>query len=385
MYFVAGLKSKNEYAEFLQGNTTGSDIVIEGISFDSRTVRKNELFVPLEGKNFSGFSFIDEAIKKGAVVLSNKCHSNNCIQVDDVYSSLIKLCQKHIEELGVKLILITGSYGKTTIKDMLKHSIGSACHTNKLNENNEFGIPFTILSCKPHSDYLVVECGARNIGDFDLIAKHLKSDAFILTDVAAVHLETFKTIKNIEKTKLTLKKTLKEKSIFIDGRKLNYLNYQEKNNHIVESVINKLHIAIENKIDSYQPSEGRGKIIKTMGGSIIDQTYNSSPSTLIATVTPYSNKNTTLILGDMAELGESELDEHVKILDHFHEYKIWVTGRIFKKAVAKTKSKNVKYFENEKEFPTAGLRLLLQNNENLYFKGSRSSKIERFIKLLLND
>ena len=69
MYFVAGLKSKNDYAEFLQGNTTGKDIVIEGISFDSRTVRKNELFVPLAGKNFSGFSFIDEAIKKGAVIL----------------------------------------------------------------------------------------------------------------------------------------------------------------------------------------------------------------------------------------------------------------------------------------------------------------------------
>ena len=109
MYYVAGLKSKNEYAEFLQGKTTGKDIVIDGISFDSRTVRKNQLFIPLEGKNYSGFSFVDEAIKKGAVVLSNKCHSHNCIQVEDVYSSLIKLCQKHIEELGVKLILITGS------------------------------------------------------------------------------------------------------------------------------------------------------------------------------------------------------------------------------------------------------------------------------------
>ena len=385
MYYVAGLKSKNEYAEFLQGKTTGKDIVIDGISFDSRTVKKNQLFVPLEGKNFSGFSFIDEAIKKGAVVLSNKCHSNNCIQVEDVYSSLILLCQKHIEELGVKLILITGSYGKTTIKDMLRHSIGSACHTNKLNENNEFGIPFTILSCDANSDYLVVECGARNVGDFDLLAEHLKSDVFILTDIAAVHLETFKTIENIEKTKLILKETLKEKSNFIDGRKLNYLNYQEKNNLIVESVINKLHIAKEKNVDSYQPSAGRGKIIKTMGGSIIDQTYNSSPNTLIATVAPYSNKNTSLILGDMAELGESELDEHVKVLDHFHEYKVWVTGPIFKQAVFKTKSKNVNYFENEHEFPAAAFRLLLQNNENLYFKGSRSSKMERFIELLLND
>ncbi|MBL6819641.1 MAG: hypothetical protein ISQ61_00115 [SAR86 cluster bacterium] len=385
MYYVAGLKSKNEYAKFLQGDTTGKDIAIDGISFDSRTVKKNELFIPLEGKNFSGSSFVDEAIRKGAVVLSNACHSNNCIQVEDVYSSLIMLCQKHIEELGVKLILITGSYGKTTIKEMLRHSIGSACHTNKLNENNEFGIPFTILSCNPHSDYLVVECGARNIGDFDYLAEHLKSDVFILTDVAAVHLETFRTIKNIEKTKLTLKKTLKEKSIFIDGRKLNHLNYQEKNNHIVESVISKLDIATEKNINSYQPSAGRGKIIKIMGGSIIDQTYNSSPSTLIATVTPYSNKNTSLILGDMAELGESQLDDHVKVLDHFHKYKVWVTGPIFKQAITKTKSKNVNYFENEKEFPTAAFRLLLQNNENLYFKGSRSSKMERFIKLLLND
>ena len=150
-------------------------------------------------------------------------------------------------------------------------------------------------------------------------------------------------------------------------------------------MINKLSISKERDINSYQPSQGRGKIINAMGGSIIDQTYNSSPSTLIATVAPYSNKNTSLILGDMAELGESELDQHVKILDHFHEYKVWVTGPIFKQAISKTKSKNVNYFENEHEFPSAAFRLLLQNNENLYFKGSRSSKMERFIELLLND
>ena len=55
----------------------------------------------------------------------------------------------------------------------------------------------------------------------------------------------------------------------------------------------------------------------------------------------------------MAELGESELDHHVKILDHFHEYKVRFTGPIFKQAISKTKSKNVNYFENEHEFPSA--------------------------------
>ncbi len=77
-------------------------------------------------------------------------------------------------------------------------------------------------------------------------------------------------------------------------------------------MIDKLNISKEKNINSYQPSQGRGKIINAMGGSIIDQTYNSSPNTLIATVAPYSNKNTSLILGDMAELGEFELDQHVK-------------------------------------------------------------------------
>ena len=58
MYYVAGLKSKNEYAAFLQGKTTGKDIVIDGISFDSRTLRKNQLFVPLEGKIFLVFHLL---------------------------------------------------------------------------------------------------------------------------------------------------------------------------------------------------------------------------------------------------------------------------------------------------------------------------------------
>ena len=80
-----------------------------------------------------------------------------------------------------------------------------------------------------------------------------------------------KQLRILKKQKLILKKTLKEE-YFIDGRQLIYLNYQEKSNHIVESVIDKLNIS-ERDINSYQPSQGRGKIINAMGGSIIDQTY----------------------------------------------------------------------------------------------------------------
>lgn len=384
MYWVEGLKSKRDFTEYLDGELIGEDRIIEGISFDTRTIKPNELFIPLEGANFSGKNFINDALEKDAIILNDE-NSSNSIIVDDIYIALLRLCQKHIDSLGVKLILVTGSYGKTTIKEMIKHASGENCHASLDNQNNEYGIPYTILSCPKNVDFLVVECGARKIGDFDILSKILMSDALILSEIAPVHLETFVNIKNIESTKLALKRTLKDSGIFIDGRTIEAAGYKEKNLKLVSLLFNGLSIPIKNSFESFQPTNGRGKVIEFKGGKIIDHTYNASPNTLKETVAEYDSKNTILVLGDMAELGPNELNQHIEILDYFNDYKIWVTGPIYKEAKNLCKTKSVNFFEGEDDFPKEELKLALQTNNNLYFKGSRSSKMERFIKMIIND
>ena len=94
---------------------------------------------------------------------------------------------------------------------------------------------------------------------------------------------------------------------------------------------------------------------------------------------------TTLILGDMAELGKDELSIHVDVLIKLKKYKIFVTGNLFKKALKQTKTSNVTYFHGLEDFPKQILVKKLDAGENLYFKGSRSSKMEQYLNLITDD
>ena len=234
MYSLNENKSLKELSQILGFENVKTDTNIERIIFDSKIAREGDLFIPLKGNNFDAEVFIEEVLQKGASVITKQKIFGTSIIVDNVYCSLLEICAIKLRESNAKVIFITGSYGKTTIKDMLKSVLGEKCHASKENENNEFGIPFTILSMPKNTEYLVVECGARNIGDFDLISEKLFCDVFILTSIASNHLSTFKTLENISKTKLKLKQCLKSKDNFVDGREIQNINILEKNKKIIQ-------------------------------------------------------------------------------------------------------------------------------------------------------
>ena len=148
---------------------------VERIIFDSRIAQKGDLFIPLKGLNYDGEDYCKDALDKGACVITARKISGQTgtakLEVKNVYKFLLEICKSKLQELKPKIIFITGSYGKTTIKDMLKTILGPSCHATKENENNDFGIPFTILSMPKDCEYLVVECGARKPNDFDLPIK----------------------------------------------------------------------------------------------------------------------------------------------------------------------------------------------------------------------
>ena len=121
------------------------------------------------------------------------------------------------------------------------------------------------------------------------------------------------------------------------------------------------------------------------GSEIIDQTYNAHPDTVIATAIEEDSSNTILVLGDMAELGEDENKKHENLLRQLSNFQIFLTGKIFKEAIKKISCKNINFFENKQDFPKNYLIKQLKGGKKVYFKGSRSSKMESYLELLIND
>ena len=360
---------------------------VERIIFDSRIAQKGDLFIPLKGLNYDGEDFCNDAINKGAAVLTTRNINGPAPvqKVKNVYKELLEICKTKLLEIKPKIIFITGSYGKTTIKDMLKNILGPSCHASKENENNEFGIPFTILGMPQACEYLVVECGARKPNDFDLISNYLFCDVFILTSIAENHLTTFGSVENIINTKLKLKNCLKNKSNFVDGRKAKKESILEKNKEILKKTLGLLSIDMELDNISFKPSVGRGNIIDKYNGQIIDQTYNAHPDTVFATANEENPNETILILGDMAELGDKEHKIHFDLIKKLNKYEIFLTGPIYNGLKDKFENNKVEFFQNEKDFPINYLSKQLKAGKKIYFKGSRSSKMDRYLKLLLDD
>ena len=385
MYKVDGLSKLSDYASALEVDSPEIDCKIKSIKFDSRFAKNNDLFIPLKGQKFNGEDFTDEALNNGAAVITQKNLNGLSLKVKNVYKCLLKLAKKNLENIRPKIIFITGSFGKTTIKDMLKHHLGDKCHCSNENENNEFGIPFTILSMPIDTKYLVVECGARKLNDFDLISQNLFCDIFILTNIGSNHLESFGNLENIVKTKLKLRDCLMNKKNFIDGRKISESNFQLHNKKIIDTTVTILGVADTLKHDSFVPAKGRGNRINKLNGQIIDQTYNSHPKTIYETVAIEGPESTILILGDMAELGKDELNIHIDLLKNLKEYQVFVTGDLFKKAIKQSEKPNAKYFNGSYDFPKELLLKKLEEGKNLYFKGSRSSKMEQYLNLIIND
>ena len=360
---------------------------VERIIFDSRIAQKGDLFIPLKGLNYDGEDFCNDAIDKGAAVLTTRNISGPAPvqKVKDAYKKLLEICKIKLQELKPKIIFITGSYGKTTIKDMLKNILGPSCHASKENENNEFGSPCTIMSMPKTCEYLVVECGARKPNDFDLISNYLFCDVFILTSIAENHLTTFGTVENIINTKMKLKKCLKDKSNFVDGRNVNKESILERNKEILKKTLGLLSKDVELDNISFKPPSGRGNIIDKHNGQIIDQTYNAHPDTVLATANEENPNQTILILGDMAELGDKEHEMHFDLIEKLSKYEIFLTGPIYNGLKDKVENNKVEFFQNEKDFPIEHLSKQLKAGKKIYFKGSRSSKMERYLKILLDD
>ncbi|MES9922707.1 MAG: UDP-N-acetylmuramoyl-tripeptide--D-alanyl-D-alanine ligase [Candidatus Thiodiazotropha endolucinida] len=209
----------SQIAESLHGTRVGEDVRFSSVSTDSRTLAENDLYVALKGPNFDGHTFIGQAWDKGAVAVMVSDPQNPeipQIQVSDTRIGLGRLAGAWRDFFAVPLIAITGSNGKTTVKELLAAILrqkGSVLATRG-NLNNDIGLPLTLLRLQGEA-YAVVEMGANHPGEIGYLSQIAHPDVALITNAGAAHLEGFGDLQGVARAKGEILSGLKPTGIAV--------------------------------------------------------------------------------------------------------------------------------------------------------------------------
>ncbi len=197
----------SEVASALEGRLVGEDVVFHGVGIDSRTDLTGKLFVALRGERFDGHEFLSQAQRAGAVAaLVERPVDAGLprVQVDDSRRALGRLARRwRRDRFRGTLIGVTGSNGKTTVKEMIAAALGGPEVVLKThgNLNNDIGVPLTLLRLMPAHRFAVVEMGANRPGEIAYSVDLARPHVGVLTNAAPAHLEGFGSIAGVAKAK----------------------------------------------------------------------------------------------------------------------------------------------------------------------------------------
>jgi UDP-N-acetylmuramoyl-tripeptide--D-alanyl-D-alanine ligase len=209
-------------AEITGGSLHGDDVVVTAPAFlSSGDCTPGSLFLAIKGEKVDGHSYIGDAFTHGAVLaLVTDAVQENCVVVKDVTEAIGKIAGYVRNQLtGLSVVGITGSQGKTTTKELLLAVLSAEGETvaTKGNNNNELGVPLTLLQCTSETKYCIVEIGARHQGDIAALARIAKPHIGVVLRVAAAHLGEFGSIERIAETKSEMISSLSEDGVAILG------------------------------------------------------------------------------------------------------------------------------------------------------------------------
>jgi UDP-N-acetylmuramoyl-tripeptide--D-alanyl-D-alanine ligase len=409
------------------------------VSTDTRNIQPNCIFFALKGPNFNGNKFAAEAIRNGAayaIVDEEKYKGDEAfILVEDVLKSLQELANYHRNYCTAKIIGLTGSNGKTTTKELIYKVLSKKYNTiaTKGNFNNHLGVPLTLLTIEPDTEFAIIEMGANHIKEIEFLCTIAQPDFGYITNFGKAHLEGFGGVEGVIKGKSELYDHLiaNKKIIFFNADdpiqlkklssypgKFGYSSLDTKYYKIdllgahpfvkletEEAIISTQLIGsynftncaaavligkyfnvpmedIKNAIEAYVPQNNRSQIIDKKEYHIVLDAYNANPNSMEAALEHFNNlpgNAKVVFLGDMFELGEKAIEEHQNIVDlasGMNFDKVYLVGQNF----AKTRSDFTKFATFEE------LSGFLKRNKlkkgNLLIKGSRGMALERILDYL---
>ena len=194
------------------------------LSTDTRKIEKDNIFLALKGENFNGNKYVKEAFEKGASiaivdeVLYNEEEINGIvIKVKDTKKALLSIARGYREKLGIKVVAITGSTGKTSTKDLVSAFLSGKYKVFKTkgNFNNEIGLPLMVLELDSSIDVAVLEMGMSNFNEIHNLAECAKPDIAMITNIGVSHIENLKTRENILKAKMEITDFFNKNNILI--------------------------------------------------------------------------------------------------------------------------------------------------------------------------
>ena len=194
------------------------DVPLRQAEFDSRKIEAGDLFVPLKGAR-DGHDFIETAFANGAVATlsEREIEGRPYLLVEDCLVAFQELAHYYLDKLGVDVIAVTGSNGKTTTKDMIAAILSTTYKTYKTqgNYNNEIGLPYTVLHMPKDTEKIVLEMGQDHMGDIELLSKIAKPHISVVTLIGEAHLEFFGSREKIAKGKMQITAGMNSDGILI--------------------------------------------------------------------------------------------------------------------------------------------------------------------------
>lgn len=316
------------------------------ISTDTRTLKQGDIYLALKGDSFDGHQFIDQALSLGAdIIISEQKHADSKIKVvTNTLETYHQLANEYRNLINPITIAITGSSGKTTLKELLIKLLEQKykVHATEANFNNEIGVPKTILSMPEDTEVLILEMGMRGLGEIQLLSETSEPNIAIITNTGTAHIERLGSVDNIKKAKLEIVKGIRELGVgnsgklIVDSKLYQSLEQSFKgidliefsprpipyalspeiliSNGLLASINAAIKVAesldlstnqISEGINNYRPGAGRGEFIYKDDNLFIDETYNSNPEAVLnsvnALIKQFPDDYKIALLGDINE------------------------------------------------------------------------------------
>ena len=382
------------------------------MSTDTRNLPAGCVFFALHGANFDGNKFAKQALDQGAAlaVIDNPEYAlpEGTLLVDNTLLALQDLAREWRRELGLPIIGVTGTNGKTTTKELLAAVLSTKynIHYTQGNLNNQIGVPLTLLQLTRAHEMAIIEMGASHPGDIKELVEIAEPNCGLITNVGRAHLEGFGSFEGVQQTKKELYDYLRANNGFIfrniDNPYLAQMagdlltvayttGKMPSGTHLVgeynaENISAALcvgeHFGISREqgleaIRQYVPTNNRSQQMQTANNQLIVDAYNANPTSMQAAINAF--KGDTYILGAMRELGDYSHLEHQNIVNMLAERKadwVFLVGEEYMQTTSP-----YPVFANVEE-----LHSYLQTNtlkgKYILLKGSRSTKMEKLLDIL---
>ncbi len=438
-------------AVWTHGRLLGEDTEAGGVAIDSRLLKPGDLFVAIKGDRVDGHDYLADAAARGAVaaLVTRRVDSSLAqIVVDDATLALGDLASAVRAQHAARVIGITGSNGKTTVKTLVAAILSrhGRTHVNAGNYNNEIGLPLTLLAMPDDTEYAVLEMGAGKPGDIGYLAAIARPDIGLVTLIAPAHLERMKSVEGVAETKGALYQALPADGVAIvnaddafasffvglaAGRRVIRFGLEhraEVGAAILDLAASGSRFVLSTPVGDAEvslPMPGRHNVVNALaatavalalevplaqivtgleqvdgvagrlrritsptGAVLIDDSYNANPSSTKAAIDTLllATGERWLVLGDMAELGADATELHADIGRYAREQGV---ERLFAvgplgAATAAAFGANAKHFTGQASL-IAALRVQLHEGVTCLIKGSRSAGMEHVVNALARD